>query len=81
MEIKTHTPIEKLSKTNYNNTLNYQGIVTELSPEFIDDSYGFIQIASLQSLQNDNQQIGVQHNIDIVLSEKFVGLLKVGDKV
>jgi len=81
MEIKTHTPIEKLSKTNYNNTLNYQGIVTELSPEFIDDSYGFIQTASLQSLKEDSEQISVQHNIDIILSEKFVGLLKVGDKV
>ena len=81
MEIKIHTPIEKLSKSNYNNTLVCQGIVTELSPEFKDDSYGFIQTASLQSLIKDNEQISVQHNIDIILSEKFVGLLKVGDKV
>ena len=81
MEIKIYTPIDKLSKSNNNNALIYQGIVTELSPEFIDASYGFIQVASLQSLQNDRQQIGVQHNIDIILSEKFVGLLKIGDKV
>ena len=81
MELKTHTPIEKLSKTNYNNASTYQGIVTELSPELIDDSYGLIQIASLQKLQNVKQQIGVQHDIDIILSEKFVGLIKVGDKV
>ena len=78
---KNTYPLEKLNKSNYNNTLTYQGIVTELSPEFEDNSYGFIQTAYLQSLKNDNQQIGVQHNIYIILSEKFVGLLKVGDKV
>ena len=47
MEIEFIIPLEELNDSYYNKTLTCQGIVTELSVEFEDFYYGFIQIIIL----------------------------------
>jgi len=81
MELESIIPLAKLNTSYYNKKITCQGIVTEVSTEFEDNSYGFIQIASLQGLKKDNQQISVYHDINLILLENLVGKVFVGDKI
>ena len=81
MESELFLPLDELNFSYYNKLLTCQGIVTEISSEFEDDNYGFIQIIFLQSLKKNNRQIGIQRGIDIILREIYIGKMSLGDKV
>ncbi len=73
--------IDELNSSNNYKIITKQGIVKELSTEFQDDNYGFIQFALIQSFKMRNQQIGVQRDINVILLEDNIGLVVLGDKV
>ncbi len=81
MEIDLFIPLEELNSSFYNKLLTCSGIVTELSSEFKDDNYGFIQIAFLRSPRKHNQRIGIQQDVCVILQENFVGKMSLGDKI
>lgn len=81
MEENIVIPRNKFNSSYNNKFLTCQGIVTEISPEFEDPTYGYIQIVSLQSFYNDKQQIGVQQDTKIIMPEEFADHLILGDKV
>ena len=81
MENEVVLPLDKLNNSYYNKLLTCQGIVTEISPEFEDNTHGYIQIISLQGLNKDKQQIGLQQNKKIIVPEEFVDRLSLRDKV
>lgn len=81
MEQNIITSFEELNASYYNKTITFQGIVTELSFEFEDDTYGFIQIGTLQNLKKANHQISVHHEIHLILPENLVGMVVLGDKI
>ncbi len=81
MEIELFIPLEELNSFFYNKLLKCSGIVTELSSEFKDDNYGFIQIAFLKSSRKHNKRIGILQDVGVILQENLVGKMSLGDKV
>ena len=81
MKLELLTPLEDLNSSNHNKVVVCQGNVSELSSEFEDKDYGFIQMALIQSFREDNQKLGVQREENVILQEDFVGLISLGDKV
>lgn len=73
--------LEELNSSYNNKLVTIQGIVKEISPEFEDDNYGFIQSVIVQSLKKRNQQIGVQRDVTAIFLEDHIGLISLGDKV
>ncbi|MFW9876217.1 MAG: hypothetical protein ACFFG0_24205 [Candidatus Thorarchaeota archaeon] len=75
------TPIDVLNTSYHNKNVTCQGYITKLSREFEDNSYGFIQIGTLQELKKDKQQTKYHHGIEIILPEELVDTVILGDKV
>jgi len=81
MKLELPVPLEELNNSYNNKLVTIQGIVKELSPEYKDDNYGFIQSVLIQSLKKRGQQIGVQRDKNVIFLEDHVGLTSLGDKV
>lgn len=81
MKSELLVPLEELNNSDNNKLVTIQGIVKELSSEFKDDNYGFIQSVLIQSLEKKNRQIGVQRDVNVIFLEDHIGLTSLGDKV
>lgn len=81
MKSELLVPLEELNNSYNNKLITIQGIVKELSSEFKDDNYGFMQSVLIQSLEKRNRQIGVQRDVNVIFLEDHIGLTSLGDKV
>lgn len=81
MKSELLVPLEELNNSYNNKLVTIKGIVKELSSEFKDDNYGFIQSVLIQSLEKRNRQIGVQRDVNVIFLEDHIGLTSLGDKV
>ena len=81
MKSELLVPLEELNNSYNNKLVTIQGIVKEISSEFKDNNYGFIQSVLIQSLKKRNQQIGVQWDVNVIFLEDHIGLTSLGDKV
>jgi len=72
---------DKLNSSYNNKITTCKGIVKELSSEFKDHTYAFIQLITIQNLKKGNQAIGFHQDKEIILLDDNIGLLSVGDYI
>lgn len=81
MKSEVLVSLEELNNSYNNKLITIQGIAKEISSEFEDNNYGFIQFVVIQSFKKRNQQIGVQRDKNIIILEEHIGLITLGDKI
>jgi len=81
MKSELSISLEELNNSYNNRMVTIQGIVKELSYEYKDENYGFIQLLQIQILKKNKQQIGVHRDVNVILLENYIRLKNLGDKV